>query len=134
VKGCLLEIQQMNTENNNPYQTSVPTSPPALLREGHSKLAVASFVTAIVGGLSLFIIFFVLGYMELNTPGGVDETSEAAILIGLGIILAVFVLLISLGLGIGGLIQKERKRIFSVLGVVFSSFTLLVFSIVMMLG
>jgi hypothetical protein len=55
-------------------------------------------------------------------------------LIGLGIILAVFVLLISLGLGIGGLIQKERKRIFSVLGVVFSSFTLLVFSIVMMLG
>ena len=72
--------------------------------------------------------------MELNTLEPFNETSKAVFLIGLGVILAVFVLLISLGLGIGGLIQKERKRIFSVLGVVFSSFTLLVISIVMMLG
>lgn len=123
----------MDTENNNPYQTSVSTNPPALPREGHSKLGIASFVTAIVGGLSFFILCVSLGYMELNTPGGIDEASKAVILMGLGIILALFILLISLGLGIGGLIQKERKKIFSVLGVVFSFFMLLVLSIIIIL-
>ena len=120
----------MDTENNNPYQTSVSTNPPALPRKGHSKLGIASFVTAIVGGLSFLTLGVSLGYMELNTPGGIDETSKAVILMGLGIILALFILLISLGLGIGGLIQKERKKIFSVLGVVFSFFMLLVLSII----
>ena len=117
----------MDSENNNPYQTSVSTKSPAIPREGHSKLGIASFVTAIVGGLSFLTLGVSLGYMELNTPGGIDETSKAVILMGLGIILALFILLISLGLGIGGLIQKERKKIFSVLGVVFSFFILLLF-------
>ena len=120
----------MDTENNNPYQTSVSTNPPALPREGHSMQGIASFVTAIVGGLSFLTLGVSLGYMELNTPGGIDETSKAVILMGLGIILALFILLISLGLGIGGLIQKERKKIFSVLGAVFSFFMLLVLSII----
>ena len=123
----------MDTENNNPYQTSVSTNPPALPREGHSKLGIASFVTAIVGGLLFLTLGVSLGYMELNTPGGIDETSKVVILMGLGIILALFILLISLGLGIGGLIQKERKKIFSVLGVVFSFFMLLVLSIIIIL-
>ena len=124
----------MNTENNNPYQTSVSTSPPALPREGHSKLAVASFVTAIVGGLLFLTLGVSIGYMELNTPGGIDETSKAVILMGFGIILALFVLLISLGLGISGLIQKERKRVFSILGVIFSSVVIFILLIAIILG
>ncbi|MGI9267875.1 MAG: hypothetical protein ACR2QY_10160 [Akkermansiaceae bacterium] len=120
MKACLLEGQKMDTENNNPYQASVSTNPPALPRKGHSKLGIASFVTGIVGGLSFFILCGSLGYMEMNTPGGIDETSKAVILMGLGIILALFILFISLGLGIRGLIQKERKRIFSILGFNFS--------------
>ena len=123
----------MDKENDNPYQTSVSTNSPAIPREGHSKLGIASFVIAIVGGLLFLTLGVSLGYMELNTPGGIDETSKAVILMGLGIILALFILLISLGLGIGGLIQKECKKIFSVLGVVFSFFTLLVLSIIMIL-
>lgn len=123
----------MDTENDNPYQTSVSTNPPALPREGHSKLGIASFVTAIVGGLSFFILCGSLGYMEMNTPGGVDQTSKAVMLMGLGLILTIFILLISLSLGIAGFIQKKRKRIFSVLGVVFSFFMLLVLSIIIIL-
>lgn len=107
----------MDTENNNPYQTSVFTNPSALPREGHSKLGITSFVTAIVGGLSFFILCGALGYMEMNTPGGVDETSKAVLLMGFGLILTIF---ISLGLGIAGFIQKKRKRIFSVLGFILS--------------
>lgn len=123
----------MDTENDNPYQTSVSTNPPALPREGHSKLGIASFVTAIVGGLSFFILCGSLGYMEMNTPGGVDQTSKAVMLMGLGLILTIFILLISLSLGIAGFIQKKRKRIISVLGVVFSFFMLLVLSIIIIL-
>ena len=110
----------MDTENNNPYQTSVFTISPALPREGHSKLGITSFVTAIVGGLSFFILCGALGYMEMNTPGGVDQTSKAVLLMGFGLILTIFILLISLGLGIAGFIQKKRKRIFSVLGFILS--------------
>ena len=120
VKGWLLEIQKMDTENNNPYQTSVSTNPPALPRKGHSKLGIASFVTAIVGGLSFFILCVSLGHMEMNTPRGVDETSKAFILMRNGVFLALFILLLSLSLGIAGFFQKERKRIFSILGFNFS--------------
>ena len=123
----------MDTENDNPYQTSVSTNPPALPREGHSKLGIASFVTAIVGGLLFLTLGVSLGYMELNTPGGVDQTSKAVMLMGLGLILTIFILLISLSLGIAGFIQKKRKRIISVLGVVFSFFMLLVLSIIIIL-
>ena len=123
----------MDTENDNPYQTSVSTNSPAIPREGHSKLGIASFVTAIVGGLSFFILCGSLGYMEMNTPGGVDQTSKAVMLMGLGLILTIFILLISLSLGIAGFIQKKRKRIISVLGVVFSFFMLLVLSIIIIL-
>ena len=100
----------MDTNNNNPYQPSVPTNPPALPREGHSMLGIASFVTAIVGGLSFFLLCGALGYMEMNTPGGVDQTSKAVMLLGLGLILTIFILLISLG--IAGLIQKSAKEYF----------------------
>ncbi len=110
----------MDTNNNNPYQPSMSVNPPALPREGHSKLGIASFVTAIVGGPSFFLLCGALGYMEMNTPGGVDQTSKAVMLLGLGLILTIFILLISLGLGIAGLIQKKRKRIFSILGFIFS--------------
>jgi magnesium-transporting ATPase (P-type) len=120
VKACLLEGKKMDTENNNPYQTSVSTNPPALPREGHSKLGIASFVTAIVGGLSFFILCVSLGYMEMNTPRGVDQTSKAFILMRNGAFLALFILLLSLSLGIAGFFQKERKRIFSILGFNFS--------------
>ena len=58
--------------------------------------------------------------MEMNTPGGVDQTSKAVLLMGFGLILTIFILLISLGLGIAGFIQKKRKRIFSVLGFILS--------------
>ena len=66
----------MDKENDNPYQTSVATNSPAIPREGHSKLGIASFVTAIVGGLLFFILCVSLGYMEMNTPRGVDQTSK----------------------------------------------------------
>ena len=42
--------------------------------------------------------------------------------------------LVALGLGIGGLIQKDRKKIFAILGTVFAAITFLGTILLMMVG
>lgn len=100
----------------------------------HSGLGIASFVTSIVAGLFTFILIIVAGVLETSTPGGIDEKSPAAIIIGLLIIAFILASLVSLGLGIGGLFTKERKKIFAILGTIFSSVTLLGTVSIMLLG
>lgn len=48
-----------------------------------------------------------------------------AILVGLMIIFMMLVCLVSLGLGIGGLVQKDRQKIFAILGTTFSGLIIL---------
>jgi hypothetical protein len=59
--------------------------------------------------------------MEASTPGGMDEDSAGAVMVGLILFAFLGAALVALGLGIGGLLQKERKKIFAILGAVFSS-------------
>jgi hypothetical protein len=87
----------------------------------HSGLGIASFISSIFSGIFLFLIFVVAGVMEASTSGGLDEESPAAIVIGLCMFAFLFVALVALGLGIGGLIQKDRNKLFAVLGTVFSA-------------
>jgi hypothetical protein len=91
------------------------------MNQKHSGLGIASFVTSIVSSVSLFLTFLVAGVLEVSTPGGLDEESAAAIVVGLCMFAFLFVALVSLGLGIGGLIQKDRTKLFAVLGTVFSA-------------
>ncbi|MBO2680520.1 hypothetical protein I6M56_16940 [Shewanella algae] len=91
----------------------------------HSGLGIASFATSIFSGIALFITFIVAGALEATTPGGLDENSMEAILVGLMIIFMMLVSLVSLGLGIGGLVQKDRQKIFAILGTTFSGLIIL---------
>ncbi|HDS1211800.1 TPA: hypothetical protein QD007_002403 [Shewanella algae] len=91
----------------------------------HSGPGIASFVTSILSGIALFITFIVAGTLETTTPGGMDENSMEAVLVGLMIIFMMLVCLVSLGLGIGGLVQKERQKIFAILGTTFSGLIIL---------
>ncbi len=86
----------------------------------HSGMGIAAFIVALLGGVLLFVMIAVAGVAESRTPGGLDEGSSTAVLIGLGIMAAVLMELVALGLGIGGVLQKDRQRIFAVLGLVFS--------------
>ena len=91
----------------------------------HSGLGIASFVIGCVSAVLILVLLVVAGVMEASTPGGMSETSPAAIAIGLMLFLFVFLSLVGLGLGIAGLFQSERKKVFAVLGTIFGGVTVL---------
>lgn len=89
----------------------------------HSRLGIASFITSIVSAIFIFLLIVIAGVMETSSPGGIDEKSAGAMVLGLFLYAFLFASLVALGLGIGGLFQKERKKIFAILGTVFSAVT-----------
>ena len=100
----------------------------------HSGIGVASFVISIVMALTGFGLIAIAGVIEVTTPGGMDESSAIAVVIGLSIFGCILVDLVALGLGIGGLIQKNRSKIFSILGTIFSALTIIGIIFVMVMG
>jgi hypothetical protein len=100
----------------------------------HSGLGIASFITSIVSGILLFLLIVIAGVMESSTPGGMDEESAGAIMVGLFLFAFLGAALVALGLGIGGLLQKGRKKIFAILGTVFSAVSLVGTIFIMMVG
>lgn len=104
------------------------------MEQKHSGIGIASFVISIVAGILIFIVLGIAGSLEASTPGGIDENSTEAVMVGLAIIGLLFLNVLSVGLGIGGLLQKERKKIFAILGTVFSSFLILSVIGLMILG
>ena len=96
----------------------------------HSGIGIASFITSIVSGCFLFLTFVIAGVMESSTPGGMDSKSSASAMVGLFLITFLGAALVALGLGISGLLQKDRKKIFSILGTVFSA--VLVFATILL--
>jgi hypothetical protein len=99
-----------------------------------SGLGIASFILAIVAGVTAVALVVIAGVIELSTPGGMDEESPQALIVGLGIF-GVFALnLLGIGLGLGGLFQADRLRTFAVLGLVFNLLVILGIGGLMVLG
>src|SRR5690606_36992935 len=94
----------------------------------------ASFVTSIVAGVLIFLLVIIAGVRGVSTPGGMDEESIAAVLIGLFLFGSMGAELVALGMGRGGLTQKGRKKIVASLGVVFSATALLITLFILFLG
>lgn len=91
------------------------------MEQKHSGLGIASFVISIICSLLIFVLFIIAGVIELSTPGGIDEDSAQAIVIGLAIIFCVLGELVAVGLGIAAVCQDNRNKVFGILGLVFSS-------------
>ena len=66
------------------------------------------------------MLVFVAGVMEAKTQGGIDEESMQALLIGMMMYAFLGLAMVALGLGIAGLAQKEHRKIFALLGTLFS--------------
>ncbi len=104
------------------------------MEQKHSGIGIASFVISILAGILIFIVLGIAGSLEASTPGGIDENSTEAVMVGLAIIGLLLLSVLAVGLGVGGLFQKERKKIFAILGTVFSSFLILSVIGLMVLG
>ena len=91
----------------------------------HSRFGISAFVVSVTASVLMFLTFVVAGTLEATTPGGLDENSAGAIFVGLFMIAFFALEVVAIGLGIAGLMQKDRKKVFSVLGIVFGSITIL---------
>jgi hypothetical protein len=85
----------------------------------HSGLGIASFIIAIVVvEVFEFLLIVVTGIVEATNPGGVEAKPTIATVVGMSIFLGFGLSLVGIGLGIAGLIQKNRKKVFTILGLV----------------
>lgn len=72
---------------------------------------------SIAAGILLLLLVEVAGALEASTPGGIDGEPKAAVIVGTTQIVLLGIALGAFGLGIAGLLHKDRKRIFAVLGI-----------------
>ncbi|NJK90634.1 MAG: hypothetical protein HC904_01655 [Blastochloris sp.] len=100
----------------------------------HSGLGICSFIVSLASAVLMFALFVVAGVMESATPGGIDEKAPATVVLGLFIIGALMLELVALIFGIVTLFQKDRKKLFGILGVVFSGAVILLTLGLMVLG
>ncbi|CAN5909895.1 hypothetical protein BH23PLA1_BH23PLA1_31980 [soil metagenome] len=91
----------------------------------HSGLGIASFIASILCAVCLFVLFVIAGVLEASTPGGLDEESLAAMVVGLLLFAFLFGSLVAFALGLAGLFQQNRRTTFAILGTVFSAMTIL---------
>ena len=89
-------------------------------RTEHSRLGIASFLLALIPGL-LFAALILLFAILLRT---VSQPQEYAAGWGVLVLLVILMILVSeilaLVLGIAGVLQKRRKRLFAFLGIALS--------------
>lgn len=113
----------------------------------HSRMGIASLVIAIVATvviLGLFVASLAVVSSEFGNvqdPQSLDpqtlQDSPAfawLTLIGLGILGCLLLYLVGLALGIAGVIQRRRKKLFAVLGTVGNGVVLLAFVALIVLG
>ena len=129
----LLAVARMDTPEV-PAQAAHSTKEKAMQELKHSGLGIASFVSSIAAAVLIFIMVMAAGFMELSTPGGIDEESAEALLIGLLLFTFMGLTLVAFGLGVGGLFQAQRKKVFAVLGTVFSVLVLLGTGLLLLMG
>ena len=103
-------------------------------RSGQSGLGIASLALSIVSAIITFVVVVIAGVMEATTPGGIDESSASAVVVGLFIFACLGLNLVSIGLGIAGIIQKQRTRVCAVIGTAISSASSVVVLSLMAIG
>ncbi len=99
-----------------PARTAILCTRMANERTEHSRIGIASFILSFVPGVLLVVLVALILLLSGMAPPGADETG-----FGFGIIMLVMMTLLSeivaLGLGIAGVLQRRRKRLFASLGI-----------------
>ncbi|MHC4563113.1 MAG: hypothetical protein ACYS8X_10110 [Planctomycetota bacterium] len=106
-----------------PPSATVPFTLPEKLK--HSGIGVASFVLSLVMVFVIIAAIVFAGIMAVTSPESLHDEAPATMLLGLGIIAAGLAQLVALALGIVGCRQRNRKRLFAILGVLCSGAAIL---------
>lgn len=85
-------------------------------RKKHSLLGIISFSLAIFSFILLFVILVFVGYHTL-VSSGLPENEILYFFVGMIIILLLVIVLISMIVGILGILEKNRRKLFGILGV-----------------
>jgi hypothetical protein len=87
----------------------------------HSGFGIASFVLSLVVGVGLFAAMAIAVGLTIDNPGGVDETSPLVAMVGFLFLFGMFLCVVAIVLGFVGVLQRDRKKVFAILGIVFNA-------------
>jgi hypothetical protein len=115
----------------------MPIESDSQARPKHSWLGVASFVIFLVYCTLFFLVFLVSVLLTMSgeplaKPPALP--SPTVILLGIMLFASVFLSLMGVALGIAGAVQRNRRKVFAVLGIVFNGGFFLLFAGVMLLA
>ena len=88
----------------------------------------------IISGFGVFAFIALATVLQVSAPGAMDDQSPLVIVVGLGVIGCAGIAFLGLGLGLAGLLQSDRKKIFPILGTILNGMVLLVFLGIMAIG
>ncbi len=124
-----MQNQYSTAHNPSAYEPAHATA-----EKKHSGFGIASFAMALTFAIGLLALVITAGVIETNTPGGMDEESTTAIIIGLLLFAGVFAEILALILGIVGVAQSSRKKVFGILGICVSMLTMFCIAALMVIG
>ncbi len=112
-----------------------PISAPHDNSKKHAGFGIASLVASLIGGLLAIATIAFGAYLELSQPNGLsEEEGMATMLIGFTIIGACGLHLFGIMLGVIGLLQYDRKKLFAILGMIFNLMVILGVGILIIIG
>ena len=99
----------------------------------HSGLGIVSFIIGVVSAVLIILVFAVAVVLHVITPGGTNENSTEAAVLGYSIFATLGMTFLGLGFGIGSLLQKTHRKTFGILGVIFSGSSAVLLTIMIVL-
>lgn len=112
----------------------------------HSRMGIASFIIAILTTVLIVVLFIIAGVIGASAFSGADPQSidpqsiqdspafAGLALVGIGFIVGIGLFLVGLVLGLIGIFQRRRKRLFAVLGTIFNGLAVLAVVAVVVIG
>ncbi|MDB5347622.1 MAG: hypothetical protein JWP89_5999 [Schlesneria sp.] len=99
----------------------------------HSGPGIASFIASLFAGAAILALVVVAGVMG-SQPGGMDEESPQAIILGLGLIASAGLLVLSFVLGVTGMLQPKRNKLFAIMEATIAALVVVGFCGLIVLG